>query len=88
MESCRLKVKAVPGASRDEVAGYVGDRLKVRVKAPAEGGKANGAIRRVVAETPGVHARDIEIERGATSAEKMIVIHGVSEEEAMRKLGG
>ena len=33
-----LLVKMVPGASRDEIAGVVGDRLKVRVAAPPEDG--------------------------------------------------
>jgi len=39
-----LRIKVVPGASRSEIAGVLGDRLKVRVAAPAEGGKANEAL--------------------------------------------
>ena len=37
-------IKAVPGASRNQITGIVGDRLKVRTSAPPEGGKANKAI--------------------------------------------
>jgi uncharacterized protein YggU (UPF0235/DUF167 family) len=41
---CELRLKVVPGASRAGVAGPLGDRLKVRVAEPPEGGKANRAI--------------------------------------------
>jgi uncharacterized protein (TIGR00251 family) len=49
-------VKAVPGASRDEIAGVLGGRLKVRVAAPPEGGKANRAIAMLLARAIGVKA--------------------------------
>jgi uncharacterized protein len=39
-----LRLKVVPGASRASLAGALGDRLKVRVAEPAEGGKANRAV--------------------------------------------
>jgi uncharacterized protein (TIGR00251 family) len=39
-----VRLKVVPGASRSAVAGLLGDRLKVRIAAPPEGGKANQAI--------------------------------------------
>ncbi|GBL43719.1 hypothetical protein EMGBD4_12180 [Verrucomicrobiota bacterium] len=31
---CRLKVKVVPGASRTEIVGLLGEAVKVRVAAP------------------------------------------------------
>ena len=44
-----LRVKAVPGAKRDAIAGALGDRLKIRVAAPPEDGQANAAIRALLA---------------------------------------
>ena len=47
-----IRVKAVPGASRDEIAGPLGDRLKIRIAAPPEGGKANKAIAKEMGLSP------------------------------------
>jgi uncharacterized protein len=40
----KLKVKVVPGASRTDIAGWLGDSLKVRVSEPPEKGRANAAV--------------------------------------------
>ncbi len=40
----RLSLKVVPGSSRDEIVGWLGDSLKVKVKAPPEKGRANEAV--------------------------------------------
>ena len=73
-EDLELRIKAVPGAKRDEIAGPLGDRLKVRVSQPPEGGRANEAIRELVAERLGVSVRDIELVQGAGSAQKLLRI--------------
>ena len=73
-EDVLLWIKAVPGASRDELAGSVGDRLKVRISCPPEGGKANTAIRKLLADRLGVKPSQITIERGQTSPAKVVRI--------------
>jgi len=69
-----VRVKAVPGASRDQIAGVLGDRLKVRVSAPPEGGKANKAICKLIAKNLGVAPRLVVVTSGASSAAKTVVI--------------
>ncbi len=69
-----LWVKAVPGASRNQIAGLLGDRLKVLVSAPPEGGKANKAICKLLARILGVKFKDVSIESGQTNPEKIIRI--------------
>ena len=83
----RIRVKVVPGASADSVAGVLGDRLKVRVSAPAQGGRANEAVREALARTLGVRARDVEIVSGQTSPEKLIRVQGVDAARARAALG-
>ncbi len=48
-----LKVKVVPGASRTQLSGWLGDMLKVRVSAPPEKGKANAAVEALLARDVG-----------------------------------
>jgi len=74
-----LDVKAVPGAKRDEIAGPLGARLKIRVAAPPEGGKANKAIRSLIADQVGCRTRDVELVSGETSAEKTFRIRNVEQ---------
>ena len=35
MDSCRLTIKAQPGARHDAVDGLLGDAIKIRLQAPA-----------------------------------------------------
>jgi uncharacterized protein len=73
-----ISVKAVPGAKRDEVVGRLGDRLKVRVSQPPEGGRANRAICELLAAELGVPVRSVSIVRGESSAEKTVRVQGVT----------
>jgi uncharacterized protein (TIGR00251 family) len=82
----KLAVKAVPASSRTCVAGWVGDALKVRVTAPAEGGKANAAIEAAVAEALGVTSACVRVVAGKTSPRKVVEIVGLSEAEVYRRL--
>jgi hypothetical protein len=69
-----LDVKVVPGASRSEIVGLLGNRLKVRIAAPAEGGKANRALVKLLRES--LSTREVEIVAGHSRAEKTVRILG------------
>jgi uncharacterized protein (TIGR00251 family) len=82
----RLSIKVVPGSSREGIAGWLGDALKVRVRAPAERGKANAAVERLLSEALRLPEDGVRIIAGAASARKLVEISGVSEAEARRRL--
>ena len=82
----KLAIKVVPGASRNGVAGWLGDVLKVRVTAPPERGKANAAVEATVAEAVGVPAASVRVVAGHTSPRKVIEIAGLSEAEVRERL--
>jgi hypothetical protein len=81
-----LAVKAVPGSSRDRIAGVLGDRLKVTVSAAAEKGKANEAIARLLAEALGVPPRCVALRSGQTRPMKEFVIARLTAAEVRRRL--
>jgi uncharacterized protein (TIGR00251 family) len=82
-----LLLKAVPGASRDQIAGVLGERLKVRVAAPPEDGKANAAICRLLTGALGVPSRSVTIVAGQTRAEKTARVDGLSAAQVAARLG-
>jgi hypothetical protein len=71
-----IDVKVVPGASRSGIVGPLGDRLKVRVAASAEKGRANQALIELLRDWLG--AVDVEIVRGQSSREKTVRVKGVA----------
>jgi len=85
-DGVRIRLKVVPGSSRDSIAGWLGDRLKVRVCAAPEGGQANEAVRHLLAETLGVHARQIAIIAGQGSPEKTLRIAGLNSKQVAARL--
>ena len=84
----RVRVKVVPGSSRTRIVGLLGDDLKVQVAAAPEGGKANDALCRLLAEALGVPPRQVVVVEGAGRARKIIAISGLSPGAVAERLGG
>jgi len=83
----RITVRITPGAREDAVVGWQDDTLHVRVRASAERGKANDAVCRLVAKALGLPGSSVSIAHGATARGKSLLIEGIADEEARRKLG-
>ena len=83
----RLVVKVTPGASRDAVVGWLGDAVKVAVREPAERGRANAAVERVLAAALDVPAASVRIAAGGASPRKVVVVDGLETGEVHRRLG-
>ncbi|MQQ07956.1 DUF167 domain-containing protein [Epibacterium sp. SM1979] len=65
-----LPVRVTPKAGRNTVT-VVGDLLKVAVTAAPENGKANDAVRDILATALGLAPSRLDLIRGATSRDKL-----------------
>jgi len=71
-----LAVRVQPGAKRSEVAGLHGERLKIRIAAPALDGRANDALVAFLAGELGVARGRVAVARGERSRDKLVAVTG------------
>jgi uncharacterized protein (TIGR00251 family) len=83
----RLNVKASVRASRNEIRVDQGTTLRVFVTAPAEDGRANAAVIKLIAKQLGVAKTAPRITRGTKSRSKTIEIDDLSVQEVLDALG-
>jgi hypothetical protein len=62
-------------------------RLKVRVAAPPEDGKANKAVEALLASTLGLKPANVSVAQGHTRPEKSVRVSGISLNAASHALG-
>jgi uncharacterized protein (TIGR00251 family) len=60
--------------------------LRVKVKEPAEKGRANEAVGRLLAKALGVPPSSVALKRGPTARDKVFEIAGMDQDEAARRL--
>ena len=82
-----LKIHLQPRASRNGIDGVQGDTLKLRVTAPPVEGRANKALKKLLAELLGISPSQIAIITGQRSREKLVQVSGISRAEIERALG-
>lgn len=85
-ESCILKVRVQPKASRNQVAGYDEDTLRLRVTAPPAEGKANAGVIALLAKTLGVSKSKLQIIRGQSSRDKIVSVDTLTEQEVRQRV--
>ncbi|MDD2443145.1 MAG: DUF167 domain-containing protein [Desulfotomaculaceae bacterium] len=79
-----FKVRVLPRASKDQLAGLYKDAVKIRLAAPPVEGKANEACRAFIAEVLSVPRSRVEIVSGLTGRNKLIKVTGVSAEKVLK----
>jgi uncharacterized protein (TIGR00251 family) len=72
-----IRVKVVPGSSKTQISGILGEMLKIKIAAPPEKGKANQSLIAFLAKKLGVRKNDIEIVTGKTNPVKILRISGI-----------
>jgi uncharacterized protein (TIGR00251 family) len=76
-----LKIKAVPGASKTEIAGLKDGRLRIRIAAAPEDGKANTELRAFLARTLGCSKGEVVLLRGERSRLKTLAVPALYREK-------
>jgi len=82
----RLAIRVIPRAKKTQFGGKRQGRLVVRLQAPPVEGAANRALCKFLAKVLGVSAGDVEIISGLHSREKVVLVHGLSEQQLRRRL--
>jgi hypothetical protein len=86
-ESALLVVRLTPRAGRDEVVGWQGDELRVRLRAPPVEGRANDALLRFIASQLDVPPSSVTLVSGATARVKRLRVEGLSQPKLEQRLG-
>jgi uncharacterized protein (TIGR00251 family) len=73
----RIKIKVIPGATRTGIE-WLGDKLKIKVNAPPEKGRANAAVTLMLAERLGLPHSAVTIVAGHGNPLKTVEIKGIS----------
>lgn len=82
-----VKVKIVPGSSKNKIVGAYNNALKIAITAPPVEGKANKKCITYLAKFFDVAKLKIEIISGQTSKNKLIKIYDINQKDFLDKLG-
>jgi uncharacterized protein len=75
----RIEVRLRPRSYRDELLGMRDGVLEARVRAAPVDGKANEALRRLLAKRLGVAPSRLRLLRGETARRKLIAVAGLDQ---------
>jgi uncharacterized protein len=83
----RIAVRVQPRARRDEIAGERDGVVLVRVTAPPVEGKANDAVRKLIAKRLRIAPSRVSVARGSSSRDKLIEVEDVDGPALRQALG-
>lgn len=83
----RVALRVSTGAKKTRIKGTYGETApKLAVAAPPEKGRANAEVERLLAAVLGVAASQVEVVRGASSRDKVVLVRGNSEKRVNEAL--
>ena len=72
-----VRVHVQPKARRERIIGMHGDRIKLAVTEPPDKGKANDAVKRLIAAALNLSPSRVEILRGDISRQKDLLVRNL-----------
>ena len=87
-ENCKtvIQVKVAPRSSRNHIIGEKNGYYKVKLTAPPVDGKANKALKELLAKKLGLPRGNIELISGEHSRTKSIRVYGLSLNDVQKRL--
>lgn len=85
-EGVSLPVLVVPRSSKNEIAGVVEGRLKIKLTTPPVGGVANRELITFLVKLLGIHRSSICLQMGSRGKRKLLKIKGMDEKTILDKL--
>lgn len=85
-DGVRIPVYVAPRASRTQITGFHEGAVKIRLAAPPVDGAANDELTQFLAKFFGAPKTSVSIVGGQTSKRKIVLIAGLSADEAVEKL--
>ncbi|MFH1169742.1 MAG: DUF167 domain-containing protein [Chloroflexota bacterium] len=82
----KLLLQVRPSAARNEITGFAGGALQVKVAAPPVRGEANRELIAFLSQALGISRGSLTIVKGHTSRSKVIDVDGLSQPEVMKRL--
>ncbi len=82
----KLELKVLPSSSRDCVVGWLGQALKIKVRAAPEKGRANKAVETLLCKTLALPKGAVSITAGLTSSSKTAHIEGLDRARFQQRL--
>lgn len=86
-QGAQFALRVQPRASRTQVAGILGDAVKLAITAPPVDGKANEAVIAFLSDLLRVPKSSITIVSGETGRNKLIAVRGAGAEAVRNALG-
>jgi uncharacterized protein len=81
-----IRIRLTPRAAREQLAPGPGDTYAARVTAPPVDGRANEALRRLVARRAGVAPSRVTLVRGEKGRDKVVRVEGVDPQVLRERL--
>jgi len=85
-QGINLPVLVVPRSSKNEVAGVIEGRLKIKLTAPPVGGAANRELITFLVKLLGIDRSSIYLQMGSKGKRKLLKITGIDEKTLLGKL--
>ena len=82
----KLNVKVIPNSAKNQIVGWFDGRLKLKVTAQPEKGRANKAVIKLLSQSLGLSAQNIQLVSGDTHSLKVFELSMLSQEQLHQRI--